>query len=246
MSGIDLTVLRPGGTADSLALRAYEQIKEALLGFELRPGEILAGPRLAERYGMSRTPVHEALKLHCNEGFLRVVPRVGYVVSAITMDDAQEIFQLRTSLEALGAELASQRVTPSDLQTFAELEEASRETVRMLTPDNPSYLLQAINANRDFHVLLATLSGNARLVQVVRRLLDESQRIIMFDPRLRAGINFESMSDEHRGIVRALADHDRDAARQRVAEHIQGTENRVATSIVREPASVDTGDHAAL
>jgi DNA-binding GntR family transcriptional regulator len=211
------------GVAQSLARSAYERIKRDVLACELRPGDIVAGARLARRYGVSRTPVHEALKMLCSEGLLRVIPRVGYVVSQVTVADVREVFQLRLTLELLAAELAASRATAADLARFATIENKARgpgeETTRI------EYRLAAADANRDFHIAIAALSGNRRLPHMIQLLLDESQRILLLDPRFSD--EGQVMSQEHAAVVAALGARDPQAARAALGHHIRGAQRRV-------------------
>lgn len=216
--------------SSSLADEAYRSIKSQLLTSQLAAGDIVTGTRLAEEFAMSRTPVHEALKKLCQEGFLRVISRVGYVVSSVRLHDIQEIFQLRLALEMLGVELATGRVTDSDIAKFEELELVARAGAESIQSDDSALFMQLVEANRDFHVRLATLSGNERLVERVRGLLDESQRIHLLDPRMRAQVDFGSMSDDHRQIVQSLASGDPRAAREAVGAHIQGAQRRIISN----------------
>jgi len=99
----------------SLSAVAYHHLKAEIIGCSLLPGTILAAQQIAERLQMSRTPVHEALKALSRDGLVRVVPRVGYIVTPVAASDIDEIFALRLSVEGLGAALAAERITEGHL-----------------------------------------------------------------------------------------------------------------------------------
>lgn len=90
---------RPRVSKGELAAAAYRQLKQDILSFRLAPEAVVLAPEQAERLGMSRAPVHEALKALCQEGLMRVVPRFGYIVTAITRSDIEDVFELRLMLE---------------------------------------------------------------------------------------------------------------------------------------------------
>lgn len=192
------------------------------------PGTVVAAAELAERLEMSRTPVQEALKALSQEGFLRVVLRAGYMVTPVTVRDIEEIFELRLSNEVLGAGLAAGRATAEDVASLRAQHERAKANVRSGPPDDPARLESLIADNREFHVLVASLSGNQRLARIVGALLDEGQRIYYLyyraDRSPRAG-------DVHGNIIRALAARDPDAAREAMAVHLHDQRDGTLSSL---------------
>lgn len=209
-----------------LGQRAYEEIKEQILFGRLKSGEMVNGTRLSEQLKMSRTPVHEALNLLVKEGLLSVIPRVGYVVVPVTIQDLQEVFQLRLALETLGAELAAERALPQDLELFDAVEDDYQRLAASLDDDEPAALRLAVQANREFHLKVAQLSGNRRLAQAVEGLLDQSQRLLAFDPRMVGDVNF-AHSAQHRAILEAITAGDHEAARKAVTTHVREAQERI-------------------
>lgn len=220
----------------SLSDKAYRNIKEEILTGLLRPGEIVAANQLADVYRMSRTPIHEALKLLASEGLVQVIPRVGYAISSVTVSDVQEIFQLRLTLESLALELALNRVTETDLEAFERMQEKTDKAAQSIRRGDARFLRRSIEAHRDFHTMVAALSGNRRLVEMIRGLLDESQRIMLLDPNTRDQIDFMS-SPEHRQVLEALANRDREAAREAMIGHIRRAQERILSSML--PQHID-------
>jgi len=203
---------------DSRAGAAYRQLKAEIIRCTLMPGTLLAAQSLADRLGMSRTPVHEALKALSQEGLVRTVPRVGYIVTPASSGDIDDIFELRLDLEVLAAGLAAQRVSDEDVAGLREHREQGRRLERSGDPSDPDHLMAMMESNREFHVTIAALSGNRRLPRIVGELLDAGQRIYFLfflpgNPRRRG--------DAHADIIRALAARDADAARAAMADHIR-------------------------
>ncbi len=217
----------------SLAQRAYRLLREEILNCRLRPGEMVLGTRLATKYRMSRTPVHEALKLLCNDGLVRVIPRVGYVVTEIGAADVQHVFQVRFALETLGAELAAERVTPADIEAFKRHQKEVRVQGAALRNDPVAYRRYAIDANREFHVMLASLSGNQRLETLVAGLLDESRRALLMDPAIKNYVDLSPPND-HNEVVAMLAAGDRQGAREAMARHMREGQKRIVNMLLND------------
>ena len=91
---------------------AYRALRDEILRCELAPGSRVVEGEIAERLGMSKTPVKKALGMLIHEGFVEVRPRHGYQVTEITLADVQEVYQLRQILEPAAAELAATNATP--------------------------------------------------------------------------------------------------------------------------------------
>lgn len=221
---------------NSLAARAYRQVKQDILSGRLLPGQIFLGARLAETLRMSRTPVHEALKTLSRDGLVQVIPRVGYVVSPVTVNDVHEIFQLRLVLETMGAELAAARATPRDIELL------KRFTVRGRPKpggNSDALFVQASQAHRDFHLLIASLSGSRRLVDLIGNLLDESQRILAVDPLNRQHVDLLGLPS-HLRMIRAIEAHDRREAVEAVVSHLHEAQSRIMAALMPEPVSMRT------
>lgn len=187
----------------------------------------MLGARLANTYRMSRTPVHEALKTLSKEGLVQVIPRVGYVIPPVTVNDVFEIFQLRLMLETAAIELAAARVTDREIETLRRF-----YTTRGRRRDaDDEARISAVH--RDFHLTIASFSGNRRLVDMIAQLLDESQRILSLDPLnlQSAGLVTEA---SHGSIVKGLAVKKRDRAVDAMASHIRQAQNRITDALLPE------------
>ena len=176
-------------------------LRDAILTCRLEPGAVLNERELAQQLGVSKTPVREALSLLNHEGLVQILPRQAYVVTAITIRDVHESFDLRVILECAAAELAAARITPAEL---AELDavvagEADTEPVAA-----------TLERNVDFHSLIARASGNERLTALIERLLGEMPRLI----------SVGYVKGEHEHVMNALRARNPARARQAMREHI--------------------------
>ncbi len=202
----------------SLAGSVHRQLKADILACRVLPGTMMGAAQLAERFEVSRTPVHEALKALSQEGLLRVLPRVGYIVTPVTVADIDEIFDLRLSLEVLGAGRAAELATDQDVTNLQAQHARAQENLGSGSPHDPAYLESLMAGNREFHTSVAALSGNHRLARIVDGLLDEGQRIYF--------LYFRSdrpapPGDAHDDVIQALAARDPQGARNAMTAHIQ-------------------------
>lgn len=197
--------------------QVYERIRRAVIAGELKPGEILNEAEIAAQFESGKTPTREALLLLTHEGMLESLPRVGYIVSKPTMQDILETFHLRILLEVEAIGLASERLTAKDIQ---RLQDNNREEEHLAASTNPSDKAMASTLNRDFHLTLARLSGNARLAALIQHLVDDMERMLVNDPYLID-------PGQHKSILEALEAGKKRLAQESLRQHIEETRTRI-------------------
>lgn len=196
----------------SLAQSAYAQLKREILENQMPPGSQASENELAVRLGMSRTPVHEALRQLQSEGLIELVPRRGARVLPIAPRDICEIYQLLTALDPLaGADAAASRPGKAELEPLraatADMEKAYRQKD-----------LDAWASGDDrFHRALVDLCNNRRLQSVVTTLFDQAHRAQIATIGLRESLALSNK--EHRAIVQALSKGDVSRTRDLVRQH---------------------------
>jgi DNA-binding GntR family transcriptional regulator len=201
----------------------YQQIREKIVYGELKPGAILTEAGLADEYGVSKAPVREALVLLGHEGLVEPMPRVGHVVASFTVQDVLETFHLRSVLEAEAASLAAERITREGivaLLKIAEEESALAKEAREGGFDERALDERAYGLNIEFHHLIARASGNHRLADLIKQLVEDMQRMLAFDPRLVT-------PRQHMEIVEALKQGDRARAEEAMKRHMEETKSLV-------------------
>ena len=197
----------------------FEAIKEAILKGRIKPGERLMEVQLAEEMGVSRTPVREAIRKLELEGLVVMVPRKGAYVSGLTMKDAAEVFEIRSSLEGLAAALAAERITDDEIKMLDKIlseitkasEKGDAETV--------------IKKDVEFHQILFNASRNERLAQIVNNLKEQIDRfrIQSFSNPLRV----KNVVSEHKAIIDAIKQGDSESAEKLAKAHIYEVEYNV-------------------
>lgn len=198
----------------SLVENAYDALKSAIRDNVFPPGYQGSEQEIATQLGMSRTPVHEAVIRLQEEGLLRVLPRRGVLVAAISPDDMREIYEVIIALECVSAELIA--AMPSERRTPIAEELAAVNTA-METALADDKLVAWAEADGRFHQLLVERSGNRRLARMFHTIMDQSHRARMLTLRLRpkpAG----SVRD-HAAILRAIRKGDAETAREQTKAH---------------------------
>lgn len=196
----------------SLTDTVYEQLKAQILRVEKAPGDVIYEAELAEEFGVSRTPVREALSLLASRGWIVVIPRKGYLIRPVELRDIGEIFSVRRMLEPSLAEQAarsSSEVQIERLRGLVAQQEAGTD------------LGESLDAARGFHLLLAELSGSERVKTLLTDLVEEVQRLHYLLPSIEHHITSGEELRAHRLIIEAIAGGEPEVARAHMAEHLQ-------------------------
>jgi DNA-binding GntR family transcriptional regulator len=198
----------------SLGEQVYRALKEDILAARVGKDELLLEQSLAERYGVSKTPVREALRLLVHDGLLLVLPRKGYMVRPVGLQDVVEVFEMRRIIEpAICAEAARRRRT--------EQVALMRESIA-IERDLPDPSLDEMEQSLKLHRLIAAASGNTRAMAMVGSLLDEAARLPWLVPVLMPGPGRPGVG-EHVGIVDAIEGGDAEAASMAMSDHLEAT-----------------------
>jgi DNA-binding GntR family transcriptional regulator len=183
-------------------------LRELIIGGELAPGEPLRQRELAERFGVSQTPVREALRRLESEGLVVNDPHRGATVNESEQGATEDQGQVRAVLESLGARLAARNMTPEVVAQLRQMN-AVMEHMAEGDPDYPS-------ANRAFHFKVYEVAGSPLLLSLMRLLWQS----LLLGP-MAARPHRESWC-QHEQLVEALALRDGDLAAQIMREHILG------------------------
>lgn len=168
---------------------------------------------LAERYGMSRTPVREALQVLAREGFVDALPGRGFLVPRWSLQDLRELYELREALEGFATACAAQHATPDDLQEIEKLVEDYA-----VASDWEALL----RLGDEFHNKIIACGRNARLIRTLDSL--KAQISMTRGTQLRDLQRRRDESiDEHRAILDALTKHDVELAERSARLHIRSS-----------------------
>jgi DNA-binding GntR family transcriptional regulator len=188
---------------------AYYLLLEAIDQGEFRPGDRLVESELAERFGVSRTPVREALQRLETQGVLARDGR-SLMVASLDHDQLGELYVVRAELEGLAARLAAQHAAPEEIRVLWDMIRRDREVV-----GRPDVLARA---NKRFHRQIHLASHNRYLIQQLE-MVHRSMALLATTSLAAEGRGPKAL-EEHETIVRAIEARDGEAADTAIRQHI--------------------------
>ena len=207
----------------SLVKQVQEVLRDEIINLRLKPGEKIHVDRLAERFGVSRTPVREALSLLVEEGLVELAPRVGFFVIRLSARDVEEISDVRKMIELYALDQALAHMTDEEIDA---LEQELLEAMRLPRDQRPGVFDRV---DRRFHMRLIERSGNLRLQQL-------AERIYAFVEMMRhLNVRPDQAMSEHLEIVRAMRRRDAAEARRLLALHIDNVKAVILEQVASQP-----------
>jgi DNA-binding GntR family transcriptional regulator len=187
------------------------ELRRAIVEGELAPGTQIVQEALAERLGLSRVPIREALKILEGEGQVSYSPHRGYFVTELDLDELLEVYRIRQLLETEAATVAVPRLSE---EVLGRMGEAIGDMVRASSEGN---IVAMTAANRRFHFAIIESSGMPRLTRLVRQLWDATDpyRSLYYAEE----VNRKTVDREHREILAAARDRDVDRVVALLDEH---------------------------
>ncbi len=190
----------------------FNTLRDAIVSGELKPGERLMEVSLAEKMGVSRTPVREAVRKLEMEGLVKMTPRRGTHVAEISVKDIIDVLEIRAALDKLATKLAANRIRPEGIR---QLENIHRQYKAALEKEN---LSAAIKKDVEFHEAIYNASGNPKLVSVAGNLREQIYRFRVI--YMKDFSNAEDVLEEHENILEAMRKGDALKAGNMAEEHI--------------------------
>jgi DNA-binding GntR family transcriptional regulator len=201
-----------------------DQLRDEILDGRLPAGERLVETDLAERFGVSRGPIRDALTELARDGLAVDLPRRGTFVSSLTEADLEEVYVLRRAIEEAAVRLAIPRASEEDIEAImASVAEVEAAYAR-------GDLAAAWEADMAFHRSYCRLSGNGRLLTLFENLASQTLLLMRTQLASRASLGWTPPVDLHQAIAVAIRDRDAARAAQAVAAHYQYTVDRLFAS----------------
>lgn len=210
---------------DSRLLRekVYDELRADMISCRLAPGTEIRENELAARFGVSKSPVRDALMRLEREGLVITLPRQGYRVAPVSLADVQDMFHLRDALEQACMERIARRA--SDEQV-AELDRFRRF-------DATDWPGGFVAYNREFHRTLARIAGNPRMRDHLIDLIDQMERAVQLSVSSLKKGDPQSLVDEHAELIDALQARQAARAQRIVSRHIGEAGKRVMQAMAR-------------
>ena len=197
----------------------FNTLRQAILTGELKPGERLMEIHLANKLGVSRTPIREAIRKLELEGLVTMIPRRGAEVAQITEKSMNDVLEVRRALDALCVELACDRITDEELEQLKEAANNFEEAVK--TKD----LKKIAQADVELHEIIVHATGNQRLIQLVNNLSEQMYRY-RFE-YIKDSSQHDRLVEEHRVIYQSIVKKDKETASWAAKTHIDNQEKAI-------------------
>lgn len=213
---------------DYLPLRdvVFNTLRRAILKGELKPGERLMEIALADKLGVSRTPIREAIRKLELEGLVVMAPRKGAKVASITERDLNDVLEVRKGMEVLAISLACKRITGEELE---KLEIIERDFQNLIESGN---LTELAEMDVKFHDTIYQATNNQRLVQLLNNLREQMYRYRM--EYLKDIAVRRTLAEEHKAICQALRERNQQQAEKYVSIHIDNQQKAIIRSLNQE------------
>lgn len=188
----------------TLREKILETIRDAILKGSLKPGERVSEPDLAERFGISRTPIREAFRQLESEGYLQVIPRKGAVVASLSERDIEEFYAIKIILEGFAARMAAEKLTEKDIERLESINDRLQQIAQ--EGDVKTFF----RVHNEFHEVFIKAAGNERLYEMINQLVMKFKRLRLAS--LSQPGRMDISVEEHRNMIKAFKKHDGEQA----------------------------------
>ena len=208
----------------------FNTLRQAILRGELKPGERLMEIQLANKLGVSRTPIREAIRKLELEGLVLMIPRKGAEVAEITEKNLRDVLEVRCALEELAVQLACDRMDEDGIKA---MKEASALFCNTLDSDDITRIAQADVA---FHDIIYAATDNRRLIQLLNNLREQMYRYRI--EYLKKKECYPQLLEEHQTIIDSIESRDKGRATQITGQHIKNQAEAVVDTIREKEESI--------
>ncbi len=196
----------------SLAEIAYKTLHESIMSFTLQQGQIYNEMAVSKELGLSRTPVREALLRLSSENLITFLPRKGFIITSFTVQDVEEIFELRLILESTVVRKITSKIRKEDINELRK--QIKLQHSATAKSDYHGFML----SDRTFHKLFFELAGNSKLLDIMNNFQDICH--MMGICYLKVDKHYEEAIKDHETIVESIETGDADIAEAALYKHI--------------------------
>lgn len=199
-------------TGYSLRSKIYHHLKNAILDGVYKPGDSLIEMKLAKELGVSRTPIREAIRQLELEGLVTSIPNKGVVVEGVTLQDVEDIYEIRKMIEGLAARWAAEKISDEQLKELKDI----LDLMEFFTEKGNVEKLSELDTR--FHDIIFKASNSRPLESVLTNFHHFTQRARLVS--VKTGGRARYSLEEHRRIYEALKSRDPDGAEKAVIDHV--------------------------
>ena len=203
----------------------FNTLRQAILRGELEPGERLMEIQLAQKLGVSRTPIREAIRKLELEGLVIMVPRKGAEVAHITEKDMRDVLEVRSTLEELAVTLACKNVTDEVIEALKASNKVFESAI--VSKD----VVKIVDADVHFHDVIYNSTHNQRLIQIINNLREQMYRYRL--EYVKDARTHSILISEHNDIIKQLMDKNVEKAKVVVHQHIYNQEKGIVRLLNR-------------
>ena len=204
----------------------FNTLRKAILRGELKPGERLMEIQLANKLGVSRTPIREAIRKLELEGLVLMIPRKGAEVAQITEKNMQDVLEVRKALEELSVQLACERITPEQVE---EMKMAAEDFRKVLKSGDVTKIAEA---DVKFHDIIFAATNNQRLITLLNNLREQMYRFRV--EYLKQKECYPQLLEEHDKLIALISGGEVKEACELMGCHIDNQASTVSDVIRRD------------
>ena len=203
----------------------FNTLRDAILKGEIAPGERLMEIHLAEKLGVSRTPIREAIRMLEQEGLAITIPRKGAQVARMTEKDLEDVLEIRDALDQLAITTAARRITEEQIDELVAAMEDFEAAV------DTGEDRDVVRTDEAFHNVIYEAAGNPKLSTIVQNLKEQMYRYRY--EYIKDNDEPEKLIEEHRSMIEGLKDRDEDRLREVMHRHLENQMEGVR-SVIRQ------------
>mgnify|MGYP001114866820 CR=1 FL=1 len=213
----EICIIKTGGIGMSRkysAYKTYDILKRRILTCKYKPGQLIFEKSIVDDFGISRTPVREALNILQGEGLVKIIPKKGIQISPLSIKKVRQIHELRKVLEAMAIRQAIRYLKPKDIEYLTKLDETLADSI------GSQNVTDIFKYGKDIHLYIAKMSRNETLFGILKQLREESYRGYVYFMEQFLYISSDSqrqmvenrIANEHSRIIEALKNRDEEKA----------------------------------
>jgi len=221
---------------ENLHTAIYEKLKSQIINFTLKPGQKLQDRQLGSQFGVSRTPVREALNRLVQEGFIRQIPGQGYFVKETTIKEIEDLYEVREALEALAAQQAIRRINNHQIKKLSEILKRHKKLIQ-----NGRFKGRLLE-DADFHKTIALASGNQYLYEIISNIFDKISTFQAID--ILTFQRTKTAYQQHKEIFQSLKEKDVQMLEKKLRKHISEAKKNAIERAKKKTGFLYLGYHA--